>query len=88
MRELYYVGTGCCGTCKSVLREVIRPLEAEMPGRVHVVDTKRYAGDLARIDGRGTIKTVPVCVVEEDGIEVARMVGGVTRERLLGLLMQ
>ena len=86
MRILYYVGTEYCGACGFVKKMALR-LKDEFPDQVKIVDTGSYTGDLARIDKRQIIKSVPVCVFEEDGEEVARIVGHVDYGRLKRLLL-
>lgn len=86
MRTLYYVGTEYCGACGFVKKMALR-LKDEFPDQVKIVDTKTYAGDLARIDKRKVVDSVPVCVFEDDGEEVARIVGHVDYGRLRRLLL-
>lgn len=88
MRILYYVGTEYCGACGFVKKMALR-LQGEYPDQVKIVDTRpgHYTGDLARIDKRKIIDSVPVCVFEEDGEEVARIVGHVDYGRLKRLLL-
>lgn len=86
MRILYYVGTEYCGACGFVKKMALR-LKEEFPDQVVIVDTSRYTGDLKRIDQRKIVKSVPVCVFEEDGEEVARIVGHVDYGRLRRLLL-
>lgn len=85
MRVLYYLGTEGCGACSFVRKQCLR-LRDEYPGQVVMVDTSRYAGDLKRIDQRQKVDSVPCCVVEDDGREVARITGHACYERLKRLL--
>lgn len=81
LKVLYFVGTDYCGCCAEVKAAVLR-LKDEFPGQVSIVDTQHYCGDLKRIDSRQIIKNVPVCVIEDSGREVKRIVGSVEYECL------
>lgn len=86
MRVLYYLGTEHCGACAFVKKVALR-LRDEFPEQVVIVDTGHYAGDLKRIDQREVVKDVPMCVLEEDGEEIARITGHVDYGRLRRLLL-
>ena len=82
MKTMKYFSATWCGPCKT-----FKPIMNEIAGEgysVQVIDIDQQQ-DLA---ARYNVRSVPTTIIEENGIEVDRIIGSVSKQQVLSKLLQ
>ena len=81
MKTMKYFSATWCGPCKT-----FKPIMNEIAGEgysVQVIDIDQQQ-DLA---ARYNVRSVPTTIIEQDGIEVDRIIGSVSKQQVLSKLL-
>tara|TARA_B110000977_G_C10816440_1_gene392405 strand:+ start:400 stop:645 length:246 start_codon:yes stop_codon:yes gene_type:complete len=81
MKTMKYFSATWCGPCKT-----FKPIMNEIAGEgysVQVIDIDQQQ-DLA---ARYNVRSVPTTIIEENGIEVDRIIGSVSKQQVLSKLL-
>jgi len=81
MKTMKYFSATWCGPCK-----VFKPVMNEIAGEgysVQFIDVDE-SQDLAV---KHSIRSVPTTIIEENGVEVDRIIGAVSKQQMLGKLL-
>ena len=81
MKTMKYFSATWCGPCKT-----FKPIMNEIAGEgysVQVIDIDQQQ-DLA---ARYNVRSVPTTIIEQDGIEVDRIIGSVSKQQVMSKLL-
>ena len=81
MKTMKYFSATWCGPCKT-----FKPIMNEIAGEgysVQVIDIDQQQ-DLA---ARYNVRSVPTTIIEENGMEVDRIIGSVSKQQVMGKLL-
>jgi len=81
MKTMKYFSATWCGPCKT-----FKPIMTEISGEgysVQVIDIDQQQ-DLA---ARYNVRSVPTTIIEENGMEVDRIIGSVSKQQVMGKLL-
>ena len=80
MKTMKYFSATWCGTCKT-----FKPVMNEISGEGHSVEfiDIDQSQDLAQ---KYNVRSVPTVVVEENGVEIDRIIGAVSKEQIVNKL--
>lgn len=82
MRKLVFIHADWCGPCRFMLEKSIKPLAAEFPDSVEIIDAMKCGSLSAYNPG----KRLPLTIIYDDGKEWWRMEGAVDYGLLKELL--
>ena len=81
MKTMKYFSATWCGPCKT-----FKPIMTEISGEgysVQFIDIDQQQ-DLA---AKYNVRSVPTTIIEENGMEVDRMIGSVSKQQVMGKLL-
>ena len=81
MKTMKYFSAAWCGPCK-----VFKPVMNEIAGEGYHVEFIDI-DNLSDLANRYNVRSVPTTVIEENGIEVDRIVGSVPKQQVLDKLL-
>ena len=81
MKTMKYFSATWCGPCK-----VFKPVMNEIAGEGYHVEFIDI-DNLSDLANKYNVRSVPTTVIEENGIEVDRIVGSVSKQQMLGKLL-
>lgn len=85
MRRIIYIGADYCASCNTMRTKIIEPLQKLYPDNVSI--HHNFDDTVKAVDDRKVIDTVPLVVVERDGVEEIRFTGFVSMNELEDLIL-